>query len=418
MMDSETIAAKLAEIVGATHVSSAPADVDAYGGLEPFLVVWPGAAPEVARLLKTCQTLGVAVGVAGCGTRTYRHWPLQDDRPRIALDTERMMNILEVDELSQTVHCQCGIKVRYLEEALQRQKLTLGPFPESIHHSTIGGLLAAPSHRGHSPKVGWMSGGCIALSVAHADGSMIHSRVVPRRAAGPDLAKLYIGSRGALGVITTAVMRVHRLPEQLETTGYQTPDLQTAIEAGRRMLVHGLRPARLRALGTLQAVEELGPHELSGGPDNDPAALLMVLSGPAAMVVQEQRLIHDILTQLGGSRLSTGIAEGWWARHSEPRETVSREPVGSRQYYSNIQESLEAAPRKVGRGKVHVWAEEFTLRGATLWFSRPGVKQASRRLRAAVIDAGMDPLRLNFPPLMEELRQKLDPDQTLVVMEA
>ena len=61
------------------------------------------------------------MGVSGVGTRAARHWPVQDDRQRIALDTRRMMNILEVDELSLTVHSQCGILLRHLEEALRRQ---------------------------------------------------------------------------------------------------------------------------------------------------------------------------------------------------------------------------------------------------------------------------------------------------------
>ena len=48
------------EIVGATHVSAAPADVDAYGGLEPMLVAWPGAEPAevAAKLGKRHRTAG------------------------------------------------------------------------------------------------------------------------------------------------------------------------------------------------------------------------------------------------------------------------------------------------------------------------------------------------------------------------
>jgi hypothetical protein len=41
-----------------------------------------------------------------------------------------------------------------------------------------------------------------------------------------------------------------------------------------------------------------------------------------------------------------------------------------------------------------------------------------RPMRSLLLDAGLDPLRLNFPPLFNELRQQLDPTQTLVVMEA
>jgi hypothetical protein len=92
--------------------------------------------------------------------------------------------------------------------------------------------------------------------------------------------------------------------------------------------------------------------------------------------------------------------------------------VGSSIPYSEIKEAIAAAPQKAGRQRVKLCVEEFTLHGATLWFSCKGSKKVSRNLRIAIIDAGMDPIRLNFPPLMEGMRQKLDPDQTLVVMEA
>jgi alkyldihydroxyacetonephosphate synthase len=444
--DHETIASRLAEIVGATHVSAAPADVDAYGGLQPLLVVWPGAASEVARVLRTCTELDVAVGVSASGTRATRHWPVQGERPRIALDTRRMLNILEVDELSLTVHSQCGIQLRHLEEALNRHGLTLGPYPPTIQRHTLGGILAAPHPAAHSPQTGRLIDACMGVSVAHADGSVAHTRVAPRRATGPDVARLYLGSRGALGVITTAVLKVRRQPEHEVVVAYVFPGFVEAMAGARECLTRDVRPARLRVLGAEQAVQELGQTQ-----PPLPAVMLAVLSGAAASVAVQEQLVDAACTEAGGTALPAAVGSRWWARHSAFNEGGDEGPgpsaVPAPVRHSDVAEAVAAIPPTIKRKRTLVWADQITLQGATLWIALREQEGASRAegtpapperpagtrgtgvgpragaerpniLRAALLDAGLDPLRLNFPPLIDELRRQLDPTQTLVVMEA
>ena len=93
--------------------------------------------------------------------------------------------------------------------------------------------------------------------------------------------------------------------------------------------------------------------------------------------------------------------------------------MGTRIRHSELATALAAAPRRVGSKPVHLWAEELTLQETNLWFSCGGGDKSCRQaLRSALLDAGLDPFRISFPPLMEELRARLDPDETLVVMEA
>jgi FAD/FMN-containing dehydrogenase len=251
--------------------------------------------------------------------------------------------------------------------------------------------------------------------VAHADGSVIHTRVAPRRATGPDVARLYIGSRGALGVITTAVLKVHRQPEHEAVVACALPSLPQAVEVARRCLAHGIRPALLRALGEEQAAEELGD---SGTPL--PAVLLVVLSGPAAMVAEEQRLLGRIVADAEGTELPGSLGSRWRARHSVAGEPLvpAEGPVGTRVAHSKMSEALASLPRRVQRRRVQLWVDQISPQGATLWLTCKGSSKSQAALRSALLDAGLDPLRLDFPPLMEELRQKLDPTETLVVMEA
>jgi hypothetical protein len=78
--------------------------------------------------------------------------------------------------------------------------------------------------------------------------------------------------------------------------------------------------------------------------------------------------------------------------------------------------ALAALPRSVKRKRVLISVDEFSLQGACIWLSAKGVGQGA--MRSALLDAGIDPFRLSFPPLMEELRHQLDPRRTLVLMEA
>jgi alkyldihydroxyacetonephosphate synthase len=413
-IDTEAIITELAAVVGATHVSSAPDDVQAYGGLEPFVVVWPAAPPEVARVLRVCRDHGVAVGTAGYGARARTHWPVANGVLRVALDTRRMTNILDLDEVALTVNCQCGIRVHHLEEALNRQGLTLGPYPVEIQVSTLGGLVSAPSPTAHSPQTGWLDEACLALSVALPDGNLVHTRVAPRKATGPDVARFFIGSRGGLGVITTATLRVHRLPEKLQPLALAAPDLAAAVACAGRLLGQGLRPARLRVLGKRRVAQELGEVGSPAG-----AVLLAVLSGPEARLAVEAQLLTEALLQAGGRELPREVAERWWARQSAWNEPPSPRPhqVGARVLHSRFADVLQAMPGSVRRQSLQLWVEELSPQGGTLWLSCPQLKRPDEPLRSLLLNAGLDPIRFNFPPLMDELLGQLDPQGTMVVME-
>jgi alkyldihydroxyacetonephosphate synthase len=379
------------------------------------VVVWPAAPPEVARVLKLCQDRRVAVGTVGYGARARRHWPVADRMMRVALDTRRMTNILDIDETALIVSCQCGIQVHHLEEALNRQGLSLGPFPVETRVSTLGGILSAPSPTAHSPRVGWIDEACLALSAALPDGSLVHTRVAPRKATGPDIARLFIGSRGGLGVITTATLRVHRLPEKRVTLAFELPTTGKGIEAARACLARGIRPARLRVLGQGQVREEL-----EGGPSSTPAAaLLVVLEGPDARVEEERRQIGVLLSDREARALPPSVAERWWTRCLAWKDPLPARPVcaGARCGYSRFQTVLDALPGAVRKLPLRVWAEQFTLQGGTLWLGCGDSSQAGRALRTLLLDAGLDPIRFDFPPLMDELRRQIDPEGIMVVME-
>ena len=98
---------------------------------------------------------------------------------------------------------------------------------------------------------------------------------------------------------------------------------------------------------------------------------------------------------------------------------MSRIPrAGARVRYSQFAQVAASLPAEVMGEPLQVWCEEATLQGVTLWVGSKAKDESARAvLRSLLLDAGLDPIRVDFPPLMDELRRQLDPEETMVIME-
>src|SRR5207249_10644297 len=106
---------------------------------------------------------------------------------------------------------QGGMKAPDAERLLAGQGLTIGHFPQSFEHASIGGFAATRSAGQASSGYGRFDELIVALKVATPVGTLELGRA-PASAAGPDLRQLFIGSEGTLGVITPVTLRVRPVP--------------------------------------------------------------------------------------------------------------------------------------------------------------------------------------------------------------
>ena len=88
-----------------------------------------------------------------------------------------------------------------------------GHDPYSVSIVTVGGAISTNGVGYRASAFGPMGDQVVALEVVLPDGRILTTRAVPKYSAGPNLNHLFIGSEGALGIITQATIRVFRLPE-------------------------------------------------------------------------------------------------------------------------------------------------------------------------------------------------------------
>jgi alkyldihydroxyacetonephosphate synthase len=410
-MTQSVLGRALGDAVGATNVSREGST----------FFVRPGAPPEVAQVLAIARERRVAVIPMGTGSLVSPPaGGTERERPQVVLDTRRMTNLLHLDELSHTVHAQAGIEIGALEEAVAARGLTLGDFPAETYRSTLGGLLAARAPGRATSRLGPIESACLGLSVVLADGRSLHVKAAPRRATGPDLMRLFLGSEGALGIITAAVLRVWRLPDSRIFTTCALPRVEAALEAARRTLVRGVRPAAMRVYDAEDAVA-------SGLCEVDPAGqalLLATFSGHADLVEVERRVLETSVQQVGGTPLGAAPAERWWRGRGGPTAANAPTKTGPRfqvaaplgrlgAVYRGVRASLLAAG-----AACHGFLGHFHEDGGCVYFAFPRSAEADEVAREAAAAAGGRPpseLEVDEPLVaaLRALKKELDPDGIL-----
>src|SRR5271166_5002752 len=212
----------------------------------PDLVVYPENEHDVLMTIRAAAQHDVVVipfgggsNIAGCLERSEAR------RMAVSLDMRRMRRVLAVDVESCTARIEAGAFGPDLEEQLNSYGLTLGHFPDSFLHSTLGGWIATRSAGMQSDKYGKIEDMVIALRMVTPVG-VLATRIVPKSSNGIDVNHLCIGSEGTLGVITEAIMRVHALPESRQVRGYLFPEFESGIEAMFECVRQECMPAMVR----------------------------------------------------------------------------------------------------------------------------------------------------------------------------
>ena len=261
-------------------------------GREPKEVVFPESVEQAAGMLYTAAEHQRAVSPVGIGAFLHIGGLLR--RYDLALCLQRMNRILDYQPTDMTVSVEAGISLARLQQVLGEHNQWLPvdpPWPERV---TVGGLIAMNLSGPSRLSQGTIRDFLIGIKVIRADGTIIKSggRVV-KNVAGYDLAKLYCGSFGTLGVIVEATFKVRPRPETQTVISFPFPSAEQAMEVALRVLGTELQPTSL----------ELTNVDVGGGQRSDRSSyqLFIGFAGSAEEITYQQGRLREI-ARVSGER--------------------------------------------------------------------------------------------------------------------
>jgi glycolate oxidase FAD binding subunit len=392
-------------------------DGDAVLGLVPRSVAEPATAAEAAEVLRGCARDRLRVVFVGGGTDLGVGAP--PTRLDLVLRTGKLDRIVEHSPSDQIVVAEAGLPLAALQRTLAAHGQRLALDPPFAERATVGGIVAANAFGPRRTRYGTARDLIIGLSLVRADGVAARGGgKVVKNVAGFDLPRLFVGSLGTLGLITSATFRLHPLPEAAATVTAERPS-----GAQVRALVVALRDAQLEPTSvTLLAG--------AGG-----LRLGVRFEGFGPGVRQQAERLAGLGAKLGlrCERLEGADAEAFWAGHDALR-TSGAVRVRLAAPPSALEALLENAVRPLTGSLGQGWAALDPWVGTGFAGGTPGdpaaaVEALERARRALValrgslvlaaappgIRAGFDPWGAPSPALdlMRRLKVRLDPEGLL-----
>jgi alkyldihydroxyacetonephosphate synthase len=443
--------AALEEAAGARHVSTDALDrlTHARGkslrdlvrsrngdlGRLPDVVVHPASEAELEAIMAAALDADAVLIPFGGGTNISGSLeaPAGEARPVVSVDMARMGRVLEIDETSQLARVQAGAFGPDLEAQLNARGWTMGHFPDSFTHSTLGGWIATRSSGMQSDKYGDVADLTRAVRVVTPAG-VLATRPVPHTSTGPSVREMVLGSEGRLGIISEATVQVHRVPAERRILGYLFPDWERAIAAMREIAALDSRPSVTRvsdanetafSFATKKAssrVDELKSTALKTfltrrkGYDLEQMCLAFIgFEGTKRHVAAQRRQVGRLVSAHGGVGIGAGPGELYDQKKfdtpyirdflldrgalADVSETAT--PWSALQtVYRNVTGAAEAAFADLGvRGYVMCHLSHSYHAGACLYFTfginpvagRDGLEQYARvktAMQQAFVDSG------------------------------
>jgi glycolate oxidase FAD binding subunit len=172
---------------------------------------------EAATLLRGCER---PVRPVGGGTKPWL--VAHDEEP---LETGGLDRILEHNVGDFTAILEAGVPFAEAQAAFAEHGQRLAWDPPDAGGATIGGIVATADSGPLRHRYGGVRDLVVGITVVLSDGTVAKAGgKVIKNVAGYDLAKLFAGSMGTLGLIGSVSVRLHPLPDATATAKFESDD--------------------------------------------------------------------------------------------------------------------------------------------------------------------------------------------------
>ena len=206
----------------------------------PMAIAMPGTPQEVQQLVKFTRAEKICTIPFGAGSGVLGGTiPLVGE---LVIDLKRLNKLIAINVIDSTATVQAGMNGWQFEEALRAQGFTAGHLPQSITMSTVGGWAACRGAGQASSRYGKIEDIVVGLKAVLPDGQLLEVRPLSRRAVGPSIKDMLVGSEGVLGLMTELTLRIWRLPEFSSAVVLAFTNIENGFAACREIMQAELRP--------------------------------------------------------------------------------------------------------------------------------------------------------------------------------
>lgn len=218
------------------------------------MVVYPETQAQVETLIGLAAAHDVCLVPYGGGTSVScaLKLPAGEARTIVSVDMRHMDAIEWIDRENFRACVQAGITGGHLEERLAAEGFTCGHEPDSVELSTLGGWIATNASGMKKNRYGNIEDIVESVTLAAPRGVIEQLMPMPRVSMGIEPQHLAFGSEGNLGIITRAVIRIHKLPQVTSYSSYVFPDFHTGTAFLYDLTRAGVLPASIRLVDNVQ----------------------------------------------------------------------------------------------------------------------------------------------------------------------
>jgi alkyldihydroxyacetonephosphate synthase len=290
-----------------------------YDGPIPAAIVYPSSTADVAAILRFAEEnlVNVVPRTGRTATEGGLETVVEDS---LVVDGSRMNAILSIDSVDMMATAQCGVGLAELEDILRAQGLTTGHSPQSKPLAQLGGLVATRSTGQFSTLYGGIEDMVVGLEAVFPGGQITRVKNVPRRAAGPDIRHIVIGSEGALCFITEVTVKLFRYqPQNNRYFGFLVQDFADGIDALRELITAGYRPSVCRVYSPEDARQHFADFYQGR------SVVVFVAEGQKGIVEATTEAIEELFASRPHQRVESGRIERWFENLNWGQDKIDAE---------------------------------------------------------------------------------------------
>ena len=310
----------LTDLLGPAKVLGARDDLLLYeydGAVDtatPDAVVLPDTTADVAALARFCHRHAVPIVPRGAGTGlSGGAIPVEGG---VVVSFARMTRILEIDVPNLRAVVQPGVVNLQLGTAAAPYGLHFVPDPSSQKACTLGGNVAENSGGPHTLAYGVTTNHVTGLEIVLSDGTITRLGGKALDYEGYDLAGVFVGSEGTLGLVTEITVKLTPLPEDKRTLMAAFATMDAASETVSAIIAAGIVPSSIEMMDQL-ATEAVEAAVGAGYPLDAGGILLVDVDGPREGLDELRARIEAICRDNGATTVRIALTalerERLWA---------------------------------------------------------------------------------------------------------